>query len=284
MQFIDPRTDFAFRKIFGSEESKEILISFLNNIMDLPEERAILDLRIMDPYQLPKIKELKYSILDVKCRDKRGITYVVEMQLLEVEAFHKRVVYNVCKAYSSQLPRGSGYPELHQVVGITISDFVLFDSLPSGQYISKHLLKEDISNESYLDEIMFYFVELPKFTRELKDLENLTEKWVYFLKHTGNLEVVPKELNVAPIDKAFAIANRSGMSREELETYEKYLMAKQDEIGALKVAERRGIEIGEKRGKEAIAKKAKKLQESGRLTISEIAEITGLSKEEIENF
>ena len=90
LKFIDPRIDFAFRKIFGSEDTKEILISFLESLLGLENEKRIKELMILNPYQLPKIKGLKTSILDVKCKDHRGITYIVEMQVKKARAFLKR--------------------------------------------------------------------------------------------------------------------------------------------------------------------------------------------------
>ncbi len=91
-----------------------------------------------------------------------------------------------------------------------------------------------------LDEILFYFVELPKFWKGLEKLENDAERWVYFLKHAGSLEVVPPQLDRPPFEDAFATLRRSNLTPEELELYEKYWIAKQDEIGAIRAAERRG--------------------------------------------
>ncbi|MBF0311427.1 MAG: Rpn family recombination-promoting nuclease/putative transposase, partial [Magnetococcales bacterium] len=89
MKFIDPRIDFAFKKIFGSEDAKDILISFLESLLRLEDDRRIAELTILDPFLAPRIREMKYSILDVRCRDHRGITYIVEMQVQKVAAFVK---------------------------------------------------------------------------------------------------------------------------------------------------------------------------------------------------
>ncbi|MBF0423457.1 MAG: PD-(D/E)XK nuclease family transposase, partial [Magnetococcales bacterium] len=97
MKFMDPRIDFAFKKIFGSEDAKDILISFLENLLGLKGERCIVDLTILDPFQAPRIKYLKHSFLDVKCRDQRGISYIVEMQVQKVAAFLQRIQYNAAK-------------------------------------------------------------------------------------------------------------------------------------------------------------------------------------------
>ena len=115
--FADPKTDFTFKRIFGSEEHKEVLVAFLNAMLGLDEQHRIESVRLLAPEQRPAVNELKLSIVDVKCVDARGVSYVVEMQVLQVEGFEKRVVYNVAKAYVSQSARGELYPELNDVVG-----------------------------------------------------------------------------------------------------------------------------------------------------------------------
>src|SRR4051812_9658694 len=101
--FADPKTDFVFQRIFGSDDHKTALLGFLNDVLELDDAHRIAKVSLLSPEQRPKISEIKYSIVDVKCVDTRGITYVVEMQVLNVEAFEKRVVYNVAKVYTNQL-------------------------------------------------------------------------------------------------------------------------------------------------------------------------------------
>lgn len=102
MRFLNPRTDFAFKKIFGSEQNKAILISFLNAIL-YEEESVIEDLEILDPYQAPATQGLKDSFLDVKARITGNKLVVIEMQVLNLLSFRKRILYNAAKAYSNQL-------------------------------------------------------------------------------------------------------------------------------------------------------------------------------------
>ena len=100
MQFADPRTDFAFKLIFGNDKAKEVLISFLNAVIGLEGIHAIAEVTILNPYQAPKISALKRSYLDVKCRDNRGVEFVVEMQVEYTEGLKKRIEYNACKAFT----------------------------------------------------------------------------------------------------------------------------------------------------------------------------------------
>ena len=104
--FADPKTDVIFKKIFGQKAHKNLLLELLNSLLELDEAHRIVDIDYLTPEQLPPRHDLKLSILDVKCTDARGTHYVVEMQVIAVEGFQKRVVYNACKAYVLQLGAG----------------------------------------------------------------------------------------------------------------------------------------------------------------------------------
>jgi hypothetical protein len=124
--FADPKTDVIFKKIFGEKAHKNLLLELLNSLLELDEAHRIVDVDYLTPEQLPPRNDLKLSILDVKCIDARGTHYVVEMQVIEVEGFQKRIVYNACKAYSTQLGVSDDYPQLNDVIAVTLCDFVLW--------------------------------------------------------------------------------------------------------------------------------------------------------------
>ncbi|MBF0097391.1 MAG: Rpn family recombination-promoting nuclease/putative transposase [Magnetococcales bacterium] len=252
MRFIDPRIDFAFKKIFGSESAKEVLVSFLESLLGLEGERCIAELTILDPFLAPKIRELKYSILDVKCRDRRGVTYIVEMQVQKVAAFLKRIQYNAAKAYAHQIERGEDYPKLNQVITITITDFVLFSGF--AHCVSRHESRETLTGHSYLQDILHFFVELPKFTKPLEALDDILDRWIYFIKYAGSLQDVPEKLNAAPFRHAFEMARVANMTAEELEMYDKAGIAIADAQGAVELARaealREGAHIGEQKGRQ----------------------------------
>lgn len=105
--FADPKTDFVFKRLFGTEEHKDLTIALLNALLGLEGERRIVDLTFLREEERPRVAEMKLSIVDVKCCDAGGTRYVVEMQVLNVEGFEKRVVYNASKAYVNQLGAGS---------------------------------------------------------------------------------------------------------------------------------------------------------------------------------
>ena len=107
MTYINPTTDFAFKKIFGSDESHTILISFLNGIL-YGGDLVITDLVILDPYQAPRIEGFKSSYLDVKAKLSTGESVIIEMQVLNIDGFQKRILYNATKTYAAQLKSGDG--------------------------------------------------------------------------------------------------------------------------------------------------------------------------------
>lgn len=249
MIFINPKTDFAFKKIFGSEQSKDILISFLNAIL-YNGNPTIEDLEILNPYLAPKIRGVKDTYLDVKARITGNKTVIIEMQVLNVEGFEKRILYNAAKAYSLQLDQGGDYTLLNPVIALTITDFEMFPHLD--RVISRFVLKEkDYLIDYLIYDIELVFVELPKFSKQLEELETLTDQWIYFIKTARSLDTVPETMGAVPeIKKAFAIANQANLTREELEDLEKQEIYIHDQRNAIKRAMRQGREQGREQGRQ----------------------------------
>jgi predicted transposase/invertase (TIGR01784 family) len=277
MIFINPKTDFAFKKIFGSEQSKDILISFLNAIL-YNGNPTIEDLEILNPYLAPKIRGIKDTYLDVKARITGNKTVIIEMQVLNVEGFEKRILYNAAKAYSLQLDQGEDYTLLNPVIALTITDFEMFPNLD--RVISRFVLKEKEFLVDYLIyDIELVFVELTKFSKGLEELETLTDKWIYFLKTARRLNTVPETMGAVPeIQKAFEIANQANLNREELEDLEKREIYIHDQRNAIKRAIRQGKEQGMREAKLEIAKQLLDV-----LDEELISQKTGLSLEDVQN-
>ncbi len=292
MQFINPKTDFAFKKIFGSKESTDVLKSFLNAIV-YNEQPIISSLEILDPYLAPQIRGMKETYVDVRAVLADGTTVIIEMQVLNVEGFEKRILYNAAKAYSSQLPEGENYTLLNPVIALTITDFVMFDTYE--QHISRYILKE---KELFMDYPMYdvelVFVELPKFTRSLEELQTLADKWLYFLKYAKTLDAVPDSMqSVSELNKAFSTANRVNLSKDDLEDIQRREMFLHDQHNARTKAEKMGLAKGLKQGlqegmKEGMKegeKKAARQIASNLLDVLDDATIsakTGLSVQEIQ--
>ena len=239
MRFISPKIDFAFKKIFGSEQSKEILISFLNAII-YDGEKIIESLTITNPYNPRQIISLKETYLDIKATLNNGSIIVIEMQVAIMSGFNKRVAYNLAKAYANQLVTGEYYPQLNPVIALTITDFILFQE--TKDVINKFLFQEEKKKMKILEEeLRLIFVELPKFQKKIDELKSLSDKWIYFLKETAHLQEIPANLEeVSEIKLALNLANQANMSREEFEIVDKRGMMLQDERGKITYAEERG--------------------------------------------
>lgn len=276
--FINPKTDFAFKKIFGSEQSKDILISFLNAML-YDGADTIVDLKLLDPYQAPRIQGIKDSFLDIKAtlHDQRQV--IIEMQVLNVQGFQKRVLYNAAKAFSIQLDAGEDYTLLYPVVALTIADFKMFPE--RSQVISSYNLREKDDSTLYSDDIELVFVELPKFKKGLEELEALSDKWIYFLRYANELEEVPEAMGSEPaLDHAFEVARQSRLTREELELLEQRQRVLHDNRNAILFAEQKALEEGREAGRrEAMREVARQLLDV--LEVEEIAQKTGLTVEEV---
>lgn len=245
MKFADPKNDLAFKKIFGNSKHKNILISFLNSVLDFTDDMAIVDVELANPYQIPKIEELKETILDIQATNKRGDTFIVEMQRKDLGDFTKRSLYYTSKAYVSQLPKGNDYTTLKKVYFIGILNFEIFDNK---NYISRHLIINQETKTQDLNDFEFSFIELPKFTKELNELHTILDKWIYFIKNGSNLTMVPSEYNAKEFQEAFEIATQTSWNLKELEVYEYMTLREFDELNALRTAERKGMEKGIEKG------------------------------------
>ncbi|MEZ2304239.1 MAG: Rpn family recombination-promoting nuclease/putative transposase [Microcoleus sp.] len=277
MTFINPKTDYAFKKIFGSSESKDILISFLN-AMIYDGNPTIEDLEIINPNLPPQVEGLKDSSLDVKAKLADDTLVIIEMQVLNVESFGQRILYNAAKTYASQLQKGQGYRMLKPVIALTITDFEMFKN--SNQLISRFVYKEEESNLPYPDnDLKLVFVELPKFTKTVDQLETLADKWLYFMKYAVTITDVPPVMDSVPeIHQAFDIADRVNLSPEEIANIERQEMFIYDQQGTIIKAVKDAVEEGRQEEKQAIAR-----QLLDRLDDTTIAQITGLSVQDVQN-
>jgi predicted transposase/invertase (TIGR01784 family) len=246
--FADPKTDFVFKRIFGSEARKPLLIALLNHLLELDGDRRILDVQHLSGDQHVDVAELKLSIVDVKCTDASGRRFVVEMQVLKVEGFEKRVVYNASKAYVMQLRNAEEYPALCDVVGVTICNFSLWPEKDrEGHFkvpmLSRWRMQEQHSGERGLPQVQYAFLELPKYGAGDAP-EALIDRWAYFFREAKNLDVVPPALSEGPFRDALEVARTATFSAEEWEAYERAKMAEQDARGALAVARQEGHKSG----------------------------------------
>ena len=235
--FADPKTDFVFKRIFGAEARKPLLIALLNNLLEFEGDRCIVDVQHLTGEQHVDVAELKLSIVDVKCTDATGRRFVVEMQVLKVEGFEKRVVYNASKAYVMQLRNAEEYPALCDVFGVTICNFNLWtDRDTQGRFkvpmLSRWRMQEQHSGEKGMPQVQYVFLELPKYEADVAPA-TLVEKWAYFFREAKNLTVVPSPLSESPFRDALEVSRTASFTADEWEAYDRAKMAEQDARGAL---------------------------------------------------
>jgi predicted transposase/invertase (TIGR01784 family) len=235
MRFIDPKIDFAFKKIFGSSDSKDILINFLNAIL-YEAQPLIEDLEIIDSQAENPTLGVQETRLDVKATISGDRIALVEIQLINVPSFGNRVLYNAAKSYSQQLTGKDRYERLKTVISLKIADFEMFENQP--EFMSRFVFQEKEQQFECPDTaIELVFIELPKFSKELAALETTADRWIYFLKNTSTLETVPETLSAVPeIEKAFRIAREDNFTQEELKELQKQELWIQDQQIAIEIA------------------------------------------------
>ncbi len=277
MRFISPKVDYAFKKIFSSEQSKEILISFLNAIV-YDGNPVIKDLTILNPYNPGQTLSLKDTYLDVKAVLADGSIVVIEMQIASMAAFNKRVAYNLAKAYANQLVKREDYPRLNPAMAVTITDFILFQQ--TEDVINKFVFQEKEKKFEILNqELQLIFVELPKFNKTLSELTSLTDKWIYFLREAAMLEDIPESLGeVSEIKFALNLAQQANMTVEELDIVDRRGMMLQDEKGRIIYAEQKGEQKGESRLILRLLKKR-----FGEIPVETSSQVENLSIEDLES-
>lgn len=239
MKFVDIKNDVAFRKIFGNENRTEVLISFLNAVLCLQDNKKISEATILTSFQLPELRGGKVTIVDVKAKDQSGKTYIVEMQVAEVDGFNKRVLYYASKSYSSQISRGDEYENLMPTLFIGILDFV---ATKSENFISRHIVKDAETGEHFIEDIEFNFIELPKFNKNVNELNSIIDQWIYFIKNAENLNVIPENIEDRGLKVAYQEADKHNWQPEELEAYDKVFIREQDDRGRMTLALRKQAE------------------------------------------
>jgi len=270
MKFLDVKTDFAFKKVFGSIGSKDLLISFLNSIIYTGRIQQVEDLTIVDPYTIPLLRGMKDSFVDVKAVLNDGTHVIIEMQVLNHNGLEKRIIYNAAKNYSIQLEKGEDYALLNPIIALTLVDLTMLPSIE--QVTSRFKLIEKETMIEYSDDIEMIFVELPKFTRSFDELRGIDEQWIYFVKHVGDMDVIPESF-IDPVTRAFSLIDESIMSIEELNAQQKRKEFIYIQKSSLELAEEQGI----KKGVEQVARN---LLASG-LPIEQVLQLTGLSEEPV---
>jgi len=274
MRFADPKNDVAFKKIFGDENKTEVLISFLNSILDFKGTKQIQSLTILNPYQIEQLKDYKNTVLDVRAINQDKEEFIVEMQVAPDLYFAKRSLYYSSKSYTAQLKKAEQYHTLKKVYFIGILDFKMFDS---DEFLSRHLILNEKTLKNELQDMEFNFIELEKFNLELNQCDTIAKKWIYFIQNASSFELIPSEYkNLEEFKTAFNTAQMHQWKDKEVQMYDSVSMQKGIRINEIKTAEIKGIEQGIEQGKYQEKLEIAKNSISQGLDDKTIAMITGL--------
>ena len=283
-RYVNPYTDFGFKKLFGTPLNKDLLISFLNALFkDKPE---ITDLTYLNTEHLGEGITERKAVFDVYCQLEDGSRIIVEMQKAEQHYFKDRSIYYSTYPIRDQSIKGNWDYRLENVYTVGILNFTFPDKeYPEDSLIHEIKLKDVEDNHVFYDKLTFVYLEMPKFQKKEEELETMFDKWMFALANLARLLERPKALQERIFARLFEqaeIAHFTPMERNEYVASKKeYWDNYSTMTTAFNKGRAEGLAEGETKGmNEANRENARKMKAKG-LAIELISEITGLSAEEI---
>ncbi|SFV54183.1 hypothetical protein MNB_SV-12-887 [hydrothermal vent metagenome] len=288
-KYIDPFTDFGFKHIFGTEENKQFLISFLNDLLDIEDKITDITYRNLEKLGLNIID--RKAIFDVYCTDERGNNFIVELQRSPQKYFKDRSLYYTSFPIQEQSKKGSWDYSLTPIYFVGILEFSFDDmrlakNRDSNKYLTKVQLFDCEEKEVFYDKLTYYYLEMPKFRKTEKELSSHLDYWLYYLNNLADIQEIPKVFKEDKvIQEAFRVAEFLALDKNQQFSYQQDLKARWDNQACLDFAEEKGIEKGIKKGIEKGLERGKIEIAKNLLDILDIETIalkTGLTVEEIE--
>lgn len=281
-RYINPYTDFGFKKLFGTAMNKELLISFLNALFAGRE--VVRDITYLNVEHMGGIELDRKAVFDVYCENELGEKFLVEMQKGEQEFFKDRSLFYSTFAIREQARRGSWNYELKAVYTIGVLNFV-FDRADDGRYIHEVRLVDIGTNEVFYDKLAFIYLEMPKFNKTEQELETMFDKWMFVLRNLSNLLERPAALQERIFKRLFEAAEIAKFDRHELYEYEESLKNFRDMYSVITTAEKKGRAEGLMEGimqgaNQKAVEIARNLKSAG-LRDNEISRLTGLDEDAI---
>ena len=284
-RFINPFTDFGFKKLFGTEFNKDLLIDFLNQV--LGEREQIKDLTYLSSEKQGRVPEDRKSIFDLYCENERGEKFIIEVQNVYQKHFKDRSLYYATTPIREQAVRGRGWDyQLKAVYTVSLLNFSFPDPVEHDRYLREVKLMDTTAHEIFYDKLTFFYLEIDRFNKTIDELETRFDKWVYLLKHLHELEEIPEKLRDRIFIKLFNQAEVANLTKEEMETYDESQKVYWDNYAVMKstkeIAKREGMQKGIQKGREEERlMMARAMKEDGH-PIEMITKYTGLTKEQIE--
>ena len=212
-RYADPKNDLIFKKLFGQEKNKDLLIDFINQVLP---DKHVKEIEYLPTNLQPDIITKKQSMLDVLCTDENGSKYIIEMQNAKEKGFGKRAVFYASRTYVNQMDNGGKYSDLKEVIFIAITDFIMFPD--NKDYISTYTLSNIKTNDKDLPYMSFTFIELPKFKKH--DIIQGVDKWCDLFKNAKDRKL--PETSDSVIKKAYETLEMTNWSEIDLFEYQAY--------------------------------------------------------------
>lgn len=275
-RYINPFTDFGFKKIFGEEANKDLLLDFLNELLK-EEQGDITSLTFIKNDQLGNTPTDRKAIFDLYCESKTGEKFIVELQKAEQKFFKDRALYYSTFPIQEQAPKGTWDYQLTKVYTIGILDFS-FEKNEEDKYLYNVQLTDTETCEIFYDKLTFVYLEMPKFNKTLDELNTHFDKWLYLIKNLSKLEEIPEKLQERIFQKVFSVAEIANLTKEEYRDYRNSVKYYSDIKNSLDLAEKRGVQKGIEQGIEQVALNGIRKGKSDEVII----ELTGLTKVQLE--
>jgi len=244
-KYINPFTDYGFKKLFGEEVSKRLLISFLNDL--LPIRDKIVNLTFKKNEQQGDIVISRKAVYDIFCEDEKGNQFIVEMQNAKQLYFKDRAIYYSTFPIRDQAQKGDWDLKLEAVYCVGLLGFEFEKENVEKEYINNVQLKNQ-NNKIFYDKLTFIFIELPKYNKKENELETHFDKWLYFIKNLESFDKIPDILKEDIFEEAFKVAEIANFTPEEVSEYEESLKIYRDNINVIETAKEEGRDEGREEG------------------------------------
>jgi predicted transposase/invertase (TIGR01784 family) len=270
-RYLNPFTDFGFKRLFGSEPNKDLLLDFINALIQ--DRGHIQDLTYLKGEQLGRSEWDRRAIFDLYCESETGEKFIVELQKAKQKFFKDRSVFYSTFPIRDQAQRGDWDFQLNAVYTVGILDFVFDEDKDSPDYFHHHVqLMETQRKEVFYDKLTYIYLEMPKFNKTEEELESHFDKWLYVIKNLAQFQERPRRIQERIFQRLFAIAEIAKFTPAEIEDYEdslkhfrdlKNVMDTQREEG--REEERQRIAMILEQKDKALEENAKALEEKDRL-------------------
>jgi predicted transposase/invertase (TIGR01784 family) len=277
-KYLNPFTDFGFKKIFGEEASKPLLIDFLNAL--LAQNDKIIDLNFKNNEQLGQTDLERKAIYDIYCDNEKGEKFIVELQKAKQNYFKERTIYYATFPIREQAEKGDWNYNLKAVYCIGILDFTFddYETEPEKSEVVHTIKLKNQNGKTFYDKLTFIYLEMPNFKLNENQLKTRLDKWLYFIKHLEDFQAIPSIIADEVFNQAFEKAELARFGEVELANYEYSLKIFRDNKAVYDYAVDTAFDEGKLERSIEIAKSAKQMG----LKTEDIIILTGLTKGEIE--